>query len=145
MFSKQLNFAIVADENILANTHIDPGQVGQKIPLLTTRVETLAADKHVIAKLPLVPFGIIKLTRLTAGVCMKVRFKSKVTRGFSFSPLRDSCSPLRGSLTALLCGEISRKTSGARVREILKRYRNCHLYILLTSNEMIFLVQSWNK
>ena len=29
---------------------------------------------------------------------MKVRFKSKVTRGFSFSPLRDSCSPLRGSL-----------------------------------------------
>ena len=56
MFSKQLTFAIVADENILANTHIDPGQVGQKIPLLTTRVETLAADKHVIGKLPLVPF-----------------------------------------------------------------------------------------
>ena len=56
MFGKQLTFAIVADENILANTHIDPGQVGQKIPLLTTRVETLAADKHVIAKLPLVPF-----------------------------------------------------------------------------------------
>ena len=56
MFSKQLTFAIAADENILANTHIDPGQVGQKIPLLTTRVKTLAADKHVIAKLPLVPF-----------------------------------------------------------------------------------------
>ena len=56
MFSKQLTFAMVADENILANTHIDPGQVGQKIPLLTTRVEKLAADKHVIAKLPLVPF-----------------------------------------------------------------------------------------
>ena len=37
----------------------------------------------VIAKLPLVPFVIINLTRLTAGVCMKVRFKSKVTRGFS--------------------------------------------------------------
>ena len=36
-----------------------------------------------IAKLPLVTFVIIKLTRLTAGVCMKVRFKSKVTRGFS--------------------------------------------------------------
>ena len=36
-----------------------------------------------IAKLPLVPFVIINLTRLTAGVCMKVRFKSKVTRGFS--------------------------------------------------------------
>ena len=36
-----------------------------------------------IAKLPLVSFVIINLTRLTAGVCMKVRFKSKVTRGFS--------------------------------------------------------------
>ena len=41
-------FAIVADENILgANTHIDAGQVGKKIPLFT-RVETVAADKHVI-------------------------------------------------------------------------------------------------
>jgi len=49
----------------------------------------------VIAKLPLVPFVIVNLTRLTAGVCMKVRFKSKVTRGFALSPLRDSCSPLR--------------------------------------------------
>ena len=38
-----------------------------------------------IAKLPLVPFEIINLTRLTVGVCMKVRFKSKVTRGFSLS------------------------------------------------------------
>ena len=38
---------------------------------------------RVIAKLPLVPFVIINLTRLTAGVCKKVRFKSKVTRGFS--------------------------------------------------------------
>ena len=36
-----------------------------------------------IAKLPLVPFVIINLTRLTAGVYMKVRFKSKVTSGFS--------------------------------------------------------------
>ena len=51
-----------------------------------------------LAELPLVPFVIINLTRLTDGVCMKVRFKSKVTRGFSFSPLRDSCSALRGSL-----------------------------------------------
>ena len=90
MFSKQLTFAIVAEENILATAHIDPGQVGKKIPLLTTWVETLAADKHVIAKLPLVSFWIIKLTRLTSGVCMKVRFKSKVTRGFSFSPFRGS-------------------------------------------------------
>ena len=29
---------------------------------------------------------------MTAGICMKVRFKSKVTRGFTFSPLRDSRS-----------------------------------------------------
>ena len=36
-----------------------------------------------IAKLPLVLFVIINLTRLTAGVFMKVRYKSKVTRGFS--------------------------------------------------------------
>jgi len=28
------------------------------------------------------------------GVCSKVRFESKVTKGFSFSPLRDSHSPL---------------------------------------------------
>ena len=48
------------------------------------------ADKYVLAELPLAPFVIINLTRLTVGVCMKVRFKSKVTRGFSFSPLRDS-------------------------------------------------------
>ena len=38
-----------------------------------------------------------------------MRFNSKVTKGFSFSPLRDSCSPLRGSLTAL---------SGTRVGSI---------------------------
>ena len=30
-----------------------------------------------IAKLPLVPFVIINLTCLTAGVCMEVRFKKK--------------------------------------------------------------------
>ena len=50
----------------------------------------ITADKHVLAELLLVPFVIINLTRLTVGVCMKVRFKSKVTRGFSFSPLRGS-------------------------------------------------------
>ena len=38
-----------------------------------------------------------------------------MTRCFSFSPLRDSCSPLRGFLAALSCGEKSRKTSGTRV------------------------------
>ena len=88
-------------------------QVGQVIPVFTNRVEMdcytnnfpdipcfkqLTADKHVLAELLLVPFVIINLTRLTVGVCMKVRFKSKVTRGFSFSPLRDLCSPLCSSL-----------------------------------------------
>ena len=92
---------------------IDPGQVGQKMSLSTTRVERLAAYKHVIAKLPLVPFLIIKLTRLTAGVCLKVRFRPNVTRCFSFSPLCDSCSRLRGSLAALSWDEKSRKTSVA--------------------------------
>ena len=32
----------------------------------------------------MVPFAIVNLMCLTAGVCMKMRFKSKVTRGFSF-------------------------------------------------------------
>lgn len=42
MFNKQnlRQFVIVAGENILANTHIVPGRVSQKIPLITTRVET---------------------------------------------------------------------------------------------------------
>ena len=47
---------------------------------------------------------------------MKVRFKSRVTRGFSFSPLRDSCSPLRGSLIRK-----KRKTPGTRVQS----WRHC--------------------
>ena len=52
------------------------------------------------AKLPLVTPFISNLTRLTAVVCMKVRFEAKVTRGFSLSPRRlcDSLSPLRGLL-----------------------------------------------
>ena len=83
---------IVADQNILKNMHIDPSQ-DQKIPLLTTHMETLGGDKHVIAKLQLVPFWIINLMPLTADVCMK-EFESKVTKGFSFSPLWDSCSSL---------------------------------------------------
>ena len=43
---------------------------------------------------------ISNLTRLTAVVCMKVRFEAKVTRGFSISPrrFRNSLSPLRGLL-----------------------------------------------
>ena len=57
------------------------------VPCLT-RCKRLAADRHVIADFSLVPFVIINLTRLTVGVCMKVRFTSKVTRGFSFSSRR---------------------------------------------------------
>ena len=87
----------------------------------------LMADKlHMLAESLLVPFLIINLTHLTAGVYMKLRFKSKVTRGFTFSLLHDSCSPLRdlclplhGSLAALSCGEKSRKTSGTRVTMFL--------------------------
>ena len=97
----------------LSQTHV---QVGQLKQLFTTRVEMdcytnnfpglpcfkkITADKHVLAELPLVPFVIINLTRLTVGVCMKVRFKPKVTRGFS--------------LAATSCGQKSRKTSGTRV------------------------------
>ena len=39
----------------------------------------------------------------------KSKSKSKVTRGFSFSPLRDSCSRLCGSLAAHTWGEESRE------------------------------------
>ena len=41
--------------------------------------------------------SIINLMPVTAGVCMKVRFKSKATRGFSFLPLCDSYSPFHES------------------------------------------------
>ena len=64
-------------------------------------LKKLAADKHLIVELPLVPFVIINLTRLKVGVCMKVRFKSKVTRGFS------------SRLSHV--GKKSRKPSGTRV------------------------------
>ena len=63
-------------------------------------LKKIAADKHVFAKLPLVTLFISNLTRLTAVVCMKVRFEAKVTRGFSLSSrrFRDSLSPLCGLL-----------------------------------------------
>ena len=66
-------------------------------------LKKIAANKHVFAKLPLVTPFISNLTRLTAVVCMKVRFEAKVTRGFSLSPrrFRDSLSPLRDSLSPL--------------------------------------------
>ena len=86
MFIKTEPFAIVMD----CYTNNFPG---------LARLKKLVADKHVITELLLVPFVITNLTSLTASVCMKVRFKSKVTRGFSFELLRDSNSPLRGSLT----------------------------------------------
>ena len=43
---------------------------------------------------------ISNLTRLTAVVCMKVRFEAKITKDFSLSPrvFRDSLSPPRGLL-----------------------------------------------
>ena len=56
--------------------------------------------------------------RLSQGVCMKVRFKSKVTRGFSFSPLPDSCFH---PFAALSCEEKSRKTSGTRLAQSSQR------------------------
>ena len=64
------------------------------------RLKKIAAEKHMFAKLPLVAPFISNLTRLTAVVCMKVRFEAKVTRGFSLSPrrFRDSLSPLCGFL-----------------------------------------------
>ena len=53
------------------------------------------------AKLPLVTLVILSnLTRLTAVVCMEVRYEAKVTRDFSlFLPFRDSLSSLRSSLS----------------------------------------------
>ena len=72
---------------------------------------------HVFAKLPLVTLFISNLKRLTAVICMKVRFEAKVTRGFSLSPrrFRDSLSlPSRLALD-LFREEKSRKTSGTRV------------------------------
>ena len=117
------------------------------MPLFTTRVEVdcytnnfpglprfkkIVADKHVITELPLVPFVIINSTSLTASVCMKLRFKSKVTRGFLSRRL---ATRIR-RFVALSRGEKSRKTSGTRV--ILYKTHNKvlaarHLYFLKCS------------
>ena len=136
-----------------SQTHV---QVGQVIPLFTSQVEMdcytnnfpglpcfkkLTADKHVLAELPLALFVIINLTRLTVGVCMKVRFKSKVTRGFSFSSLRNSYSPLGGSLTTLSCGEKSRKTSGTRV--LLERIGIWMIIIIYSTCKEKHVCQKW--
>ena len=94
-----------------------------------------------------------------AGVCMKVRFKSKVTRGISFSPRRVATRvhrfALRGSFAALSCREKSRKTSRAMVFTSNKRNKissciNCHLtlkrrpdcYIVFFQTKGIFITQS---
>ena len=71
----------------LFTTQVEMDCYGNNFPCLP-RCKRLAADRHVIADFSLVPFVIINLTRLTVGVCMKVRFTSKVTRGFSFSSRR---------------------------------------------------------
>ena len=58
---------------------------------------------------------------------------SREAASFSFSLLRDSCSPLRGSLTAASCGEESRKTSGTRVTNSI--FQCCLLCFLIRCNE----------
>ena len=68
-----------------------------------------------IAKLPLVPFVIINFKRLTAGVCTKVRFKSKVTRDFTLS---------RRFTTRLLRSRL-KKTSGTGVLSTLSLFQIC--------------------
>ena len=66
-----------------------------------------------IAKFPLDPLLITGLTRLTADVCMKGRFKSKVTTGFSLL----AASGLVFATLRLSRG--SRKTSGTRVNSVV--------------------------
>ena len=68
------------------------------------------------AKLPLVTLFISNLTRLTAVVCMKVRFEAKVTRGFSLSSSLSRLVVAASRLALdLFREEKSRKTSGTRV------------------------------
>ena len=77
-------------------------------------LKKIAADKHVFAKWLLVTLFISNLTRLTAVVCMKVRFEAKVTRGFSLSPrrFRNSLSPLRGLLLISFANKNQEKPLG---------------------------------
>ena len=95
------------------------------LSLFTTRVEMDcwyninfpgSTPAHMFAKLPyLVTFVISSLTRLTAVICMKVRFEAKSkTRGFFSlsSPLCSSLSPLHSSLS-LSPRKISRKPLGS--------------------------------
>ena len=51
MFKKKEPSRSLQMKTFLLNTCVDPGQVGQIIPLHTTRVKTLVAEKHVITKL----------------------------------------------------------------------------------------------
>ena len=58
---------------------------------------------------------------------------SREAASFSFSLLRDSCSPLRFSLAAVSCGEESRKTSGTRVTNSI--FQCCLLCFLIRCNQ----------
>ena len=68
----------------------------------------LTADKHVLAELLLVPFVIINFTRLTGGVCTKVRFKSKV-EVFLLAALRLMFAASQAPL-ATVCSVVRKKT-----------------------------------
>ena len=83
-------------------------------------LKKIAADKHVFAKLPLVTLFISNLMHLTAVICVKVRFKAKVTRGFSLSPhcFRDS-SPLRGLLLISFAKKNQEKPLGPGYKNVL--------------------------
>ena len=99
---------------------ISPG-----LPLL----EKIAADKHVFAKLPLVTLFNSNLTRLTAVVCMKVRFEFKVTRFFSLSSSLSRLVVAASRLALDLFREQkSRKTSGTKVIVLFNKInRSCIL------------------
>ena len=87
------------------------------------------------AKLPLVTLFISNLTRLTAVVCMKVRFEAKVTRGFSLSSSRSRHVVAASRLAPdLFREEKSRKTSGTRVVDLLihsEQYANTSMAVLI--------------
>ena len=63
------------------------------------RLKKLAADKHVITELPLVPFVIINLTSLTAWRLHESEIQVQGNQRFFFLAASHSHSPLRGSLT----------------------------------------------
>ena len=66
-------------------------------------------------------YCISNLTRLTAVVCMKVRFDAKITKGFSLSPRLFRVLAASRLALDLFREEKSRKTSGTRVGEKMLR------------------------